>query len=258
VLVALALCGAAMVAWAGGDRDAGARQRLPDLDQHVPYNLTVTRDRAHGGYKLGFGSAVSNIGAGPLIVSGRRPRTSVPDMTANQLIERVGAPMALLEDVGTLRYVRSSDHEHWHLLRFERYELRRPGEGAALVSDRKTGFCLGDRYQVRGRPPANKPRRPAYTTRCGLRATERLALTEGISVGYGDEYDPNLEGQSLPLRGVPDGRYVLVHRVNVARRLAESNYLNNAASMLIRVSRRDGKPSVRVLASCPKRARCSG
>jgi hypothetical protein len=257
VLVALALSGAAMVAWAGDGRGSGARQRLPDLDQHVPYNLEVTRDRARGGYKLGFSSAVSNLGAGALIVSGRRPRASVPDMTASQLVERVGAPLGVLEDVGTLRYVRSSDHEHWHLLRFERYELRRPGAGAALVSDRKTGFCLGDRYQARGRRLANKPPRPAYTSRCGLRATERLALTEGISVGYGDEYDPNLEGQSLSLRGVPDGRYVLVHRVNVGRRLAESSYRNNAASLLIRVSRRGGKPSVRVLASCPKRASCS-
>src|SRR5215207_3128642 len=150
VLVALALAAAAMVAWAGDTSEPGrASERLPDLDQAAPYLLEVTRDRSSGGYRLGFGSAVDNLGAGPLIISGRRPRGELPTMTADQVIERKGAPLGVIEGVGRLRYVRSPDHAHWHLLGFERYELRRPGEDAALVSDRKTGFCLGDRYAVR-------------------------------------------------------------------------------------------------------------
>jgi hypothetical protein len=259
VLIALAVSAVVMVAWASGSGEGGrAPERLPDLDQEVPYNLGVTRDRAHGGYKLGFSSAVSNVGAGPLIVSARRPRTAVAEMTADQVIERAGAPLALVEDVGRLRYVRSPDHEHWHLLGFERYELRRPADRATLVADRKTGFCLGDRYRAKtARRLPRRPPRTVYTTRCGLRATERLALTEGISVGYGDEYDANLEGQYLRLKGIDDGRYLLVHRVNVDRALRERSYRNNASSLLIRLSRKDGRPSVRVLASCPNRARCA-
>jgi hypothetical protein len=259
VLIALAVCAAAMVAWASGSGEAGrAAERLPDLDQETPYNLQVTRDHKHGGYKLGFGSAVSNVGRGPLIVSARRPRTAVPTMKADQIVERVNAPLELVEDVGRLRYVRSPDHEHWHLLGFERYELRRPTDQATVVTDRKTGFCLGDRYRAGTRRKLpRRPRRPVYTTRCGLRATDRLALVEGISVGYGDEYDPNLEGQYLRLPGIEDGRYLLVHRVNVDRRLRESSYRNNASSLLIRLSRTSGRPTVQVLAKCPNRARCS-
>jgi hypothetical protein len=49
----------------------------------------------------------------------------------------------------------------------------------------------------------------------------------------GDVYKPNLEGQSLRLTGLRDGRYLLVHRVNVDRRLVESNYANNVVSMLL-------------------------
>jgi Lysyl oxidase len=258
VLVALALAAVAVVAWAGGSTEPGsAPERLPDLDQAAPYGLDVTRDKARGGYRLGFGSAVDNLGAGPLIISGRRPRGRVRTMTADQVIERAGDPYAVVEGVGTLRYVRSPDHEHWHLLGFERYELRRPGEDAALVSDRKTGFCLGDRYAVRR--AKHLPRRPAdavYTRRCGLDDPGRLALVQGISVGYGDEYEPNLEGQSLSLKGVEDGRYQLVHRVNVDRALRESDYANNAASLLIGLRRRQGRPSVRVLRRCPAQERC--
>jgi hypothetical protein len=177
-------------------------------------------------------------------------------MRASQLIERRDAPLRVVEDVGRLRYVRSPDHEHWHLLRFDRYELRRAGGRAAVVRDRKTGFCLGDRYPVTGRRLSAAPPEPVYTSRCGLEDTTLLELTEGISVGYGDDYQANLEGQSLRVTGLRGGRYVLVHRVNARRLLRESDYSNNAASLLIRLRWRDGRPAVRILESCPRTAVC--
>jgi hypothetical protein len=247
VIIILVLGAAAVASSAGGSRELStSSQRLPDLDQETPWNLEITRDRARGGYRLGFSSAVRNVGAGPLIVSGRR-RAGIPTMTVDQLIEQEDAPIAIVEDVGRMRYVRSPDHEHWHLLGFERYELRRAGSRAGLVTDRKTGFCLGDRYRVRGRELPARPPEPVYTGRCGLERTALLRLTVGISVGYGDVYDPNLEGQSLRLTGLEAGRYRLVHRVNVDRRLLESSYANNASSLLIRLRWRAGRPSVRVL-----------
>ena len=256
VIVALVLGAAAIASSAGGSHELSpASQRLPDLDQEVPWNLEVTRDEARGDYRLGFSSAVRNVGAGPLIVSGRR-RAATPTMTVDQLIEQEDAPAAVVEGVGRMRYVRSPDHEHWHLLGFERYELRRAAGPAELVTDRKTGFCLGDRYRARGHGLPVQPPEPVYTGRCGLERTALLGLTEGISVGYGDVYDPNLEGQSLRLTGLDAGRYRLVHRVNVGRRLHESSYANNASSLLLRLRWRAGRPSVRVLNSCPDRAHC--
>jgi hypothetical protein len=256
---AIALCAAALAA-APGDTSGVMPDsaRLPDLDQELPRDLVVTSTgpgtaREH---RLGFASAVRNIGDGPLIVSGRRRWGAMPTMTADQLIESAGEPMAVVEGVGRLRYVRSRDHEHWHLLNFERYELRRAGGTAARVTDRKTGFCLGDRYRIRGRALPAEPPAPRYTSRCGLGATGRLRLVEGISVGYGDDYRANLEGQSLPLTGLAAGRYVLVHRVNVRRRLRETDYGNNAASLLLRLQWRAGAPRIRVLRRCPGTERC--
>jgi Lysyl oxidase len=258
VIGALALCVAGVAASAGWSGEAGrASERLPDLDQEAPRNLVVTRGGADGGYRLGFTSAVRNVGAGPLIVSGRRPRVAIPTMTADQLIERADAPYAVVEGVGRLRYVRSPDHEHWHLLDFERYELRRATGRAGLVTDRKTGFCLGDRYRVKGEGLPAQPPEPVYTHRCGLGSTARLSLVEGISIGYGDDYKPNLEGQSLRLAGLEAGRYLLVHRVNVGRPLRESSYANNASSLLLRLRWRSGRPAVQRLRSCPHTAHCS-
>ena len=97
--------------------------------------------------------------------------------------------------MGRLRYVVSRDHRHWHLLAFDRYELRRARDRAALVRDSKTGFCLGDRSAMLGRRLPAAPPRPAYTSRCGLGAPGLLATREGISVGYGNDYPAHLEGQ---------------------------------------------------------------
>ena len=126
--------------------------RLPDLDQEPPSELVITR--AKGEYRLGFRSAVRNIGAGPLIITGSRPDRGMDHMVADQSIEQTDAPEQLVRGVGRLRYVVSPDHRHWHYLGFERYELARP-DGRTLVRDRKSGFCLGDRYTVDGMTPAN-------------------------------------------------------------------------------------------------------
>jgi hypothetical protein len=231
---------------------------LPDLDQEPPTGLVITHAAApaRATWRLGFRSAVSNVGDGPLILEGRRPSRVTPTMRADQVIARDGAPQQLIRRAGRLRYVRSPDHEHWHLLGFERYELRRPGGGRALVTDRKSGFCLGDRYAVAARDLPARPGAPIYTSRCGLQHPALLGIREGISVGYGDDYKANLEGQWLPLDGLAPGRYLLVHRVNADRRLRERSYANNAASLRFRLRwRRDG-PLIDLLETCPGSARC--
>jgi hypothetical protein len=229
-------------------RDAGT-PAPPDLDQEAPAQLVVTRARSE--YRLGFRSAVRNLGTGPLVITGHRPDRSLDTMVADQVLEHTAGPSEMVRGVGRLRYVVSPDHRHWHLLGFERYALVRP-DGHVVVRDRKTGFCLGDRYQAAA---SAAPKR--YTSRCGLGEPARLGMEEGISVGRGDAYAANLEGQYLPLNGLADGRYVLVHRVNAGGRLREQRTDNNAASVLLSLRWRHGVPRVRVLATCPDRADCT-
>lgn len=232
-------------------------ERLPDLDQAVPKDVVITLASVRGRtvHRLGFSSAVSNVGEGPLIIQAHRPSTADGTMVADQLVEQQDGPPSVVPRVGRLRYVISPDHRHWHLLWFDRYELRPAGRRAAAVRDRKTGFCLGDRYASRT-PPPGAPEEPVYTGNCGRGWPRLLGLTKGISVGWGDNYVANLEGQFLPIDGLPSGRYVLVHRANEHRRLRELDYRNNAASLLLRLRWRDGAPHVHVLRACPASARC--
>lgn len=246
------------------DRSAGAApaERLPDLDQETPSDVAVRVDVARGkqSFQLGFRSAVVNVGAGPLVLTGSRPNTTTPDMVVNQLIEGSGAGLHVVSAVGRMRYTVSKGHQHWHYLGFDRYELRRADPGAAapppLLRDEKTGFCLGDRYQTTEHVRGHAPKTPVFKDRCGLNRPDLLRMREGISVGFGDDYKGFLEGQQLPLDGLPNGRYVLVHRVNSDRHLEELSYTNNAASVLLDLHWQHGIPSVRVVTTCPDTDRC--
>jgi Lysyl oxidase len=254
-LLALIATIVAILVLPGASPGAG-EPRLPDLDQLPPSRLVITRagPAKRPTYRLGFRSAVSNVGAGPLVIVGRRPSAASPTMVADQLVDGdPGTPPQTVPGVGDFRYVVSPDHRHWHLLGFDTYSLRRAGSDVPAVTDRKTGFCLGDRYRTLRPPPAAPPK---YTSRCGLGDPGLIGITEGISVGYGDDYAATLEGQYLPLSGLGAGSYVLVHRANARRRLRESDYANNAASLLLRLRLRDGRPSMRVLRVCPDTDRC--
>jgi hypothetical protein len=243
-----------LLAACGGSEGSASRELLPDLDQAPPSAISVVeRD---GSERLVFLSAVENVGAGPLVVRGKRDAAE-REMNATQVVRRADGSTAALPLRARLRFVVSETHRHWHLLGFETYELRTLG-GHALGRDHKTGFCLGDRYDASRatRLPA-EPARAVWTQECGRGQTERRRILEGISPGFGDDYVPLLEGQYIDVTGLAPGRYVLVHRVNSDRDIRESSYADNAASVLLEL-RRDsrGKPSVSVLRTCPDEAGC--
>ncbi len=243
---------AALVALTGcvGGVQEPARERLPDLDQALPGAISI--ETRNGRRVLVFTSAVDNVGAGALVIAGSRRNRTVRTMRIRQLVTRTDGSTVVYSLPGRLLYVHSETHSHWHLLGFEHYALRRSSDDRLVAPDRKTGFCLGDRYRIAS-PPAAAPPKAIWVGECGRGRTQQLRLRQGISPGYGDDYVPALEGQLLDLTGVPAGRYRLVHRVNADRSLRESNYGNNAASVLLELRGR----TVRILSRCPDAAACS-
>ena len=230
-----------------GTQQVGPRELLPDLDQRSPFRLTMA------GTKLGFASATDNVGEGPVWIRGSRPTASGP-MRATQLVRMSDRSVRAYPDAGRLRYTPSSSHTHWHLLGFQRYELRTL-EGDLVVRDRKSGFCLADHYGLAAR------RVTAFTGgsfygNCAQSNPGALAVEQGTSIGFTDLYPAHFHGQNLDLRGVPAGDYVLVHRANPDQRLEEIDYTNNDASLRIRLSWSGGAPRVVTLRTCQSSADC--
>jgi hypothetical protein len=248
-LLALVVVAAGAAITAGGDAARAGEARLPpDLVQVAPREVELVQrgDRR----LLTFAAAAENRGRGPLVIKGARPDRSEKTMVATQVVSRADRSVERVGVVGRLRYVRSSDHSHWHLRDFMRFELRTE-DGAKLGRDQKTGFCLGDRYDSVASTPA-EPGRAMYTSRCGLGRPGLLRLTQGISVGYGDVYPANLEGQFIDVTGLRRGRYTLVHRVNPHGRLLDRRSGNDVSSVALRI----GAERARVLRRCTGAARC--
>ena len=226
---------------------SGPRELLPDFDQRPPFRLTVS------GTKIGFASATDNIGDGAIWIRGVRGGPRVP-MQARQLVRLSDGSVRVYERAGRLRYTPEATHSHWHLLAFQRYELR-DLTGRLVARDRKSGFCLADHYGLARRAVAVF-RRPRFLGNCEAFEPRTLAVEQGTSPGYTDLYPPHFHGQNLELRGVRPGVYVLVHRANPDEALEELDYSNNAASLRIRLTWRGRTPHVETLRRCPASDRC--
>jgi len=252
--VPIALVCAVFTLWVYVPAAGAAAPLLPDLTQETPYDLGVVTDGKR--HHLGFASVVYNYGDGPLRILGARASQDDPTMTADQVIDQDDGTHLRKPGIGELRYVDSITHRHWHYLKFDTYSLRRP-DGSLARPDLKTGFCLGDRLTAPNRGPL--PGRPPFGefgSNCGYDSPELLSMEEGISVGFGDDYGPQLEGQFVDLTRLPAGRYVLVHRVNADGALEEKTVANNASSVLIDLRYRRGVPRVTQVARCPLSATC--
>ena len=235
-----------------------------------------------GAIRLRFTTSADNIGDGPLLIHGSRADTGQHAMTARQAFQSAvdgSIPMEYARAQhpipATLYYEPAATHEHWHLLGFEHFQLRTPS-GDTVVTDRKNGFCLGDRYATRddlpNRPDADDTPQGALAAflrrnRCGHHAPEALSVVQGISVGSGDDYPHTVDFQWLDITKVPSGVYDVVNIVNGDRTLVEKSYTNNSSAMAVSIRWPGGAleppatitipPQVRLLRNCPGTDQCA-
>ncbi|MET1076105.1 MAG: lysyl oxidase family protein [Umezawaea sp.] len=234
--------------------------------------------------RLRFTSSEDNIGDGPLLLFGSRDNTAQKTMQVRQAFQALPSgtiprsyQAAQRQTATSTYYEPAKMHEHWHLMGFERFELRAPG-GGLVAADRKNGFCLGDRYttpDARQLPHAvpdddseqGSLGRFLAKNMCSMRAPDALTVIEGISVGRGDDYRHTVDFQWLDITTVPSGTYDVVNTVNSDKTLLESNYTNNSSSIAISIQWPAGAqaapkiitvpPVVKLLRSCPGLTQCA-
>jgi WD40 repeat protein len=223
--------------------------RFPNLVQRPPSGLVL--DGSGGRWRLGFTSMVDNRGPGIVWIRGTR-KAGAHVMQVRQLIQlRSGGPR-IDPASGELHYVVAPPHYHWHFLGFDHYELRSAKDFALRVRDYKSGFCIADHWGHAIGVPHGPPR---FLGNCEQFDPDARSVVEGSSVGYTDRYPAFFHGQQLNITRLPAGLYWLVHRANEDFHLREARYDDNAASLLIRLTWREGTPSVKTLRAC-LRERC--
>ncbi|HEX4222126.1 MAG TPA: lysyl oxidase family protein [Pseudonocardiaceae bacterium] len=251
-------------------------------------NGDCVKSGAIAAVRIRFTTAVDNAGAGPLVVLGERP-PGQSTMTVRQAFqEGVGGAIpqtyanAQRATAMSMYYEPEKMHEHWHLLGFEHFQLMTLN-GGVVVTDRKNGFCLGDRYKTadagklpntpHGEDDSDYSDAPQNTlakflqgTNCDHLQPQATDVTEGISVGRGDDYTYDVDFQWLDLTSAPSGTYDIVNTVNADHTILESDYTNDSSSIAIAIQWPDGAskapavitqaPTVTLLRSCPGSAVC--
>jgi hypothetical protein len=136
----VALAGFAGIVAPAQSDDLAATRVLPDMRQNPPSDVKIAK--VGGTWRLGFASEAMNDGPGYLKITGNG-RGNAP-MVADQVVQ-MSDGSSTAPAVGEMHHVIGGGHEHWHLLDFERYELRSASDSArTIVKDQKTGFCLAE------------------------------------------------------------------------------------------------------------------
>lgn len=200
---------------------------LPDLRVGPPRELHVTRDPRTGDRQIRFSTAVSNLGEGPLELSGVHDpieRRTIASQRIRRIDESTDARVAGV-------FVFHPAHDHWHFEDFTSFELWTHGSDGELTrlvaTTGKMSFCVWDSDPMAD-PPPEAPSRRAYE-----RCPQDI---QGLSIGWMDVYSARTPGQHLTIEGVPDGRYAIRSTVDPVNRLIESDEENNDAVAYVRLS----------------------
>lgn len=59
--------------------------------------------------------------------------------------------------------------------------------------------------------------------------------SQGISVGWADEYETDLDGQFIDITKLPSGNYVLEMEVNAEWLYKEADYTNNRSAVTVQI-----------------------
>jgi hypothetical protein len=197
---------------------------LPDLRTVPPTDLTIEFGRG-GRRLLRLANLVWNGGEGALLLSGALN----PSTQQTIVVQR----LTLLESEAVHEYVVGEfvyhpTHEHFHLEDFALYQvwsLTPESELRDLVaSGEKLSYCLMETNVIDRNNP-NFQRQRQHTD-CGQE-------TQGILPGWGDRYNAELDGQTIDITHLANGRYALISTANPTGALLESDYTNNSGVVVV-------------------------
>jgi hypothetical protein len=235
--IVVGACGVA--AWtvtsAGGAPDGIL---YPDLRSIVPPEQLAIEYGGPGARLLRFEHVIHNAGLGRLEV---RPDYDPRSGTAGS-VQRLYA----FEQPGRWKLARETrtdgtfgfhpPHEHYHFPFAEHalFAVRADGGvGRRVAPSRKLGYCLGDTYIVARNARTPEPKSGLLYRR--ETCSDPRAM-RGISPGWGDQYEADLEGQSIDVSGLADGEYWFASTADPGNIFRETDEGNNRTLVKIRLA----------------------
>lgn len=225
------VCGLSLFA---GPRNASAvvhTLMVPNLKALPAEQIQLATDSNNNPLpELRFSTLTWNAGRGPMELRGVVPPNPNPTPGRQPVKQRI-----YFSDTGFLErlvgsFIYHPAHHHTHFDGYAAYTLQSTGiAGIVRRISRKVSFCLVDSIDVDLTLPG-APTAKQYQ-RCD-------AVFQGISVGWGDRYGFELEGQSFDLTGVPRGDYRLSIRLDPENRLSETSKQDNTSCVLIHLETR--------------------
>jgi hypothetical protein len=230
IVIALASAAMLLPVQAPVPVSAAAAQLLPDLQLEPLFNLYIQETAKHR-LLLRFGTLLDNIGDGPMIV--RASKRVNKKLT--RVVQRIRLADGTFQDIrqpnAIMYWEHTSDYVHWHLRDILTVKLT-PLTQTDPPTERRTakvGFCLADTDQmpVETRPPNSAPAREFNN--CGTAQSTKVRM--GISVGWGDNYEPYYKYQWVEVTGLPAGDYRLCALIDAQGLWQEKSKDNNSLYM---------------------------
>lgn len=212
--------------------NSNSDELLPDLqviESSITEGLRVDTTTIPGSALLRFTTEVANGGDGPLEVWA----DEVLENNTQNVFQRTYLADGTSQDVEAGGFSYFEPHGHSHFDDFSQFNLREinpDGSVGELVAsgDDKYSFCL-----LNIRQPF-----PELTDNAIIadgRGGDSCGDIQGISVGYSDVYNAELENQWIDITGVPDGDYWLEITIDPKDRLLETDNDNNTAIVQVSV-----------------------
>ncbi len=213
---------------------------LPDIRTVVPKQVQLVN--GHQREYIRFSNGIANTGAGhwrmrpEVVESGSGP-------VQNAIQEILDAEGSVVEERLVSRYEFHAEHDHWHIDRVARFEIRSGSPTGPIVGGNsiKVTFCLIDWYKLDDNPAHTE----VSYFHCG-------ADRQGISPGWVDQYHQATAGQALDITGMRAGHYYLVSTSNPDGNFVEADYTNNTAWVSFTLQRPNGgNPKIVVTGHSP-------
>ena len=231
--------GSAKVYVTDNDRDF----LLPDLVADPPVQWGEAQRVTWDGEEmlvLRFEGYVTNLGDGPLDLSGD-PRLADPeDPTSHDVWQRVrtstGDWVSLTKP--PVRYQTDDGHNHFHLMEIVAYSLWDEAGTSQILPGAKVGFCMLDVESLpeRHSHPGDQAYEAAVVENCRANEPDADNLRMGVTEGWRDVYEGSVTFQWIDVSDLRPGNYRLASESDPYDIVVETDETNNGVAIADAIS----------------------